>query len=166
MKNTVLPTISAIQKEIIEEFRTLEGDRERMLTYIMELGERLAPMNELYKNEHNTIKGCMSKVWLHYTSKEDRLFFEGDSNTAITKGLISLLLRVLSGQKIEDIIHTSLYFVGKIGMAQLIGFQRSSGFANMVKEMKLIAIAQKAKKDTDRSIIVNMNDYERNNREH
>jgi|688.fasta_scaffold256367_2 cysteine desulfuration protein SufE len=166
MQNVVLPTISAIQEEIIEEFRTLEGDRERMLTYIMELGDRLAPMNERYKNEHNTIKGCMSKVWLHYTSKEGRLFFEGDSNTVITKGLISLLFRVLSGQEIEDIIHTSLYFVGKIGMTQLIGFQRSSGFANMVREMKLIAIAQKAMQDAERSITTNLNDHGRDNGKH
>jgi cysteine desulfuration protein SufE len=145
MQNTPLPTISAIQEEIIGAFQTLEQDRERMLTYIMDLGERLTPMNPLFKNEHNTIRGCISKVWLTYTRKEDLLFFEGDSNTAITRGLISLLLRVLSGQKIEDIIHANLYFVGKIGMTQLLGFQRSNGFANMVKEMKLIAIAQKAK---------------------
>jgi cysteine desulfuration protein SufE len=146
MQNIQLPTISAIQEEIIEEFRTLAGDRERMLTYIMDLGDRLAPMRELYKNEHNIIKGCMSKVWLTYTiQQDDRIVFEGDSNTAITKGLMSLLLRVLSGQKIEDIIHANLYFVVEIGMMQLIGSQRSSGFANMVKEMKLIAIAQKAK---------------------
>jgi cysteine desulfuration protein SufE len=144
MENIVLPNISAVQEEIIEEFQTLEEDRERMLTYIMDLGERLTPMDALYKNEHNTIKGCMSKVWLNYTNKEGRLFFEGDSNTAITRGLISLLFRVLSGQTMEDIIHANLYFVGKIGMTQLIGSQRSSGFANMVKEMKLIAIAQKA----------------------
>ena len=145
MQNTPLPTIGAIQEEIIREFQTLEQNREHMLTYIMDLGERLAPMNALFKNEHHTIRGCISKVWLTYTRKEDLLFFEGDSNTAITKGLISLLLRVLSGQKIEDIIHANLYFVGKIGMTQLLGFQRSNGFANMVKEMKLIAIAQKAK---------------------
>lgn len=145
MQNTPLPTISAIQEEIIREFQTLEQDRERMLTYIMDLGERLTPMSAVLKNEHNTIRGCLSKVWLTYARKEDLLFFEGDSNTAITKGLISLLLRVLSGQKIEDIIHANLYFVGKIGMTQLLGFQRSNGFANMVKEIKLIAIAQKTK---------------------
>ncbi len=145
MQNIVLPAISTIQEEIIEEFQTLKGDREGMLTYIMDLGEQLAPMNEFYKNEHNTIKGCMSKVWLTYTRQEERLFFEGDSNTAITKGLIKLLLRVLSGQKVEDIIHANLYFVAKIGMSQLIGPQRSSGFANMVKAIKFIAIAQKAK---------------------
>lgn len=89
----------------------------------------------------------MSKVWLTYTTQDNRIVFEGDSNTAITKGLMSLLLRVLSGQKAEDIIHANLYFVVEIGMIQLIGSQRSSGFANMVKEMKLIAIAQKAKQE-------------------
>jgi cysteine desulfuration protein SufE len=147
MQNIKWPTIDTIQEEIIEEFRTLAGDRERMLTYIMDLGDRLAPMRELYKNEHNILKGCMSKVWLTYTTQDDRIVFEGDSNTAITKGLMSLLLRVLSGQKAEDILHANLYFVVEIGMIQLIGSQRSSGFANMVKEMKLIAIAQKAKQD-------------------
>lgn len=144
MQHMAPPNINAVQEEIIQEFQTLKDDRECMLTYIMELGEQLTPMNALYKNEHNTIKGCLSKVWLTYTRQDDRLFFEGDSNTAITKGLIGLLLRVFYGQKIDDIIHANLYFVGRIGMTQLIGFQRSSGFANMMKEMKLIAIAQKA----------------------
>jgi len=138
-----LSTIDAVQNKIIREFKQLSGDRENMLTYIMDLGDQLVPMNELYKSEHNMIKGCISKVWLTYTRQEDRLFFEGDSDTAIIRGLMNLLLRVLSGQKIEDIIHANLYFVGRIGMTQLIGFQRSSGFANMVKEIKLIAIAQK-----------------------
>ena len=142
MPNIALPTINAVQEEIIAEFQALEGEQESILTYIMELGERLAPMDPLYKNDHNTVRGCLAKVWLTYTKQDDRLFFEADSNTAITKGLISLLLRVLSGQTIDDIIHANLYFVGKIGMTQLIGAQRSGGFASMVKEIKLIAIAQ------------------------
>ena len=143
MLNTVLPSISALQEEIITEFKTLEGDQESILGYIMDLGDQLAPMDELYKNENHTIRGCLAKVWLTYTKQYDRLFFEADSNTAITKGLISLLLRVLSGQKIDDIINANLYFVEKIGMIQLIGSQRAGGFASIVKEIKLIAIAQK-----------------------
>ena len=139
------PTISTVQEEIIKEFQSLEGDREGMLTYIMELGERLPAMNPKHKNEHNTIKGCMATVWLTYTKQDGRLFFEGDSNTAITKGLISLLLRVLSGQEVEAIIHANLYFVGKINMMQLIGSQRAGGFAQMVKQIKLIAISQRHK---------------------
>ena len=149
MPNTALPTISALQEEIIAEFQALEGDRESMLTYIMDLGEQLPLMDDLYKNEHNTVNGCLSKVWLTYTRQADRLFFEADSNTAITKGLISLLLRVLSGQKIDDIINANLYFVGRIGMTQLIGSQRAGGFASMVKKIKLIAIAQKANQEAE-----------------
>jgi cysteine desulfuration protein SufE len=143
MQNTTLPTINEIQEDIIAEFQSLGGDREHMLTYIMELGEKLPLMDDVYKNEHNLIKGCLSKVWVTYRREGDRLFFEAESNTAITKGLISLLLRVLSGQKIDDIIHANLYFAGKVDMLQLLGSQRSSGFGNMLKEIKLIAIAQK-----------------------
>lgn len=139
-----LATPHAVQARIIEEFQTLAGNRENMLTYIMDLGEQLPPLHAQYKTEHNTIKGCLSTVWLTYTKQADRVFFEGDSNTAITKGLISLLFRILSGQKIPDIIHTNLYFVHELDLLQLIGSQRASGFANMVKEIKLIAIAQSA----------------------
>lgn len=132
-----------IQEAIVKEFQTLEGDRESMLGYIMDLGERLPPMSEAEKVENNTVKGCLSTVWLTYTKKDDLLFFKADSNTAITRGLISLLLRVLSGQNIDAIINTNLFFVGDIGMFQLIGSQRASGFASMLKTIRLIAIAQK-----------------------
>ncbi|MEL6606930.1 MAG: SufE family protein [Bacteroidota bacterium] len=139
-----LASIGTIQDEIIAEFQTLEEDREAMLTYLMELGEKLPPMETHAKTEHNIVKGCLSKVWLTYQRQKDRLLFQADSNTAITKGLLSLLLRVLSGQKIEDIVHANLYFVQRIGLMQLIGSQRSGGFASMVKAIKLIAIGQQA----------------------
>ena len=132
-----------IQEAIVQEFQTLEGDRESMLGYIMDLGERLPPMSAAEKIENNTVKGCLSTVWLTYTKKDDLLFFKADSNTAITRGLISLLLRVLSGQNIDTIINTNLFFVGDIGMFQLIGSQRAGGFASMLKTIRLIAIAQK-----------------------
>ena len=132
-----------IQEAIVKEFQTLEGDRESMLGYIMDLGERLPPMSEAEKVENNTVKGCLSTVWLTYTKRDDLLFFKADSNTAITRGLISLLLRVLSGQNIDAIINTNLSFVGDIGMFQLIGSQRAGGFASMLKTIRLIAIAQK-----------------------
>ena len=144
MPTEYLASIDTIQDEIIAEFQTLEGDREALLTYLMELGERLTPMEDDAKTEHNTVKGCLSKVWLAYHQKNDRLFFQADSNTAITKGLMGLLLRVLSGQKIEDIVNANLYFVQRIGLIQLIGSQRSGGFASMVKTIKLIAIGQQA----------------------
>lgn len=144
MSTTDLSSISTIQDNIIEEFQTLEEDREAILTYIIELGEKLPPLEEQHKTDHNTIKGCLSKVWLMYERQGERLTFKADSNTTITKGLISLLMRVLSGQKIDDIINANLYFVQRIGLTQLIGSQRSGGFASMVKAIKLIAIGQQA----------------------
>ncbi len=147
MNEKQLPSIAEIQDNIIVEFQALQHDREAMLTYLMELGNRLPPMEAHYKTEHNAVKGCIAKVWLIYKKEGDRLFFEADSNTAITKGLISLLLRVLSGQKIEHIINANLYFVKEIGIMNLIGAQRSGGFASMVKALKLMAIAQQEHTD-------------------
>lgn len=144
MPTEALPSISAIQDDIISEFQSLGDNREEMVTYIMELGAKLPPMEASAKTDHNIVKGCLSKVWLTYQRKDDRLFFQADSNTAITKGLMSLAVRVLSGQKIDDIVHANLYFVQRIGLTQLIGSQRSGGFASMIKAIKLIAIGQQA----------------------
>src|SRR5690348_13362210 len=113
-----------IQNEIIQEFQFLEGDREAMLQYLMELGEKLPPFPDTDKTEQNKIQGCMSTVWLSCKPEGDKLYFQADSNTAITKGLTSLLIRVLSGQPISTILHTDLYFLEQIGMSQLIGSQR------------------------------------------
>jgi len=133
-----------VQEQITQEFQSLEGDREAMLHYLIELGEKLLPLADTHKTEQNKIPGCMSSVWLVYKQEGNRLYFQADSNTAITKGLISLLLRVLSGQTIEAILATNLYFIEKIGMHQLIGSQRSSGFANMVKQIRIVAMAHQS----------------------
>jgi cysteine desulfuration protein SufE len=113
----------------------------------MELGEQMPLLDEAYKTDANLIKGCMSAVWLQHSQQGDRLFFEADSNTAITKGLISLLVRVLSGQPVKDILQADLYFIERIGMGQLIGSQRSSGFASMIKQLRVIAVAHQLKID-------------------
>ncbi len=136
--------IEQVQEEIIEEFSVLEGDRESTVFYIMELGQRLPPMPEAEKNDGNTIKGCMSKVWLTTKMDGSRLFFTADSNTEITKGLISLLVRVLSGRAPEEIAQADLFFIDRIGMKHIIGSQRSNGFASMIKQMKLYALAYSA----------------------
>lgn len=138
-------TIQEIQDEIISEFSLLDGDKEMILTYIMELGERLPPMDESLKVDENIIKGCQSKVWLSTRLEGDRVVYLADSNTQITKGLISLLIRVLSGQKPEAIMTADLYFIEKIGMGQVIGSQRSNGFSSMIKQMRLYAVAYQAK---------------------
>ncbi len=140
-----MTAVEEIQNEIIEEFELLADDRESTIFYIMELGQKLPEMDEELKTEDNIIKGCQSKVWLTAEYKDDKVYFTADSNTDITKGLISLLIRVLSGQTPDTILNTELNFVEKIGMGQVIGSQRSNGFNSMIKQMKLYALGYRAK---------------------
>lgn len=138
-------TINQIQDEIIDEFSILGDDMESIIFYIMELGQRLRNFPEEYKIEENIIKGCQSKVWLVTGLEGEKIYFQADSNTEITKGLISMLIRVLSGQSAEDIANADLYFIDKIGMSRVIGSQRSNGFSAMIRQMKLFALAYQAK---------------------
>ncbi|MCF6360972.1 MAG: SufE family protein [Cyclobacteriaceae bacterium] len=140
-----MTAVEEIQNEIIEEFELLADDRESTIFYIMELGQKLPPMDNSLKTEANIIKGCQSKVWLTTEYKDGKVHFTADSNTDITKGLISLLIRVLSGQTPDTILNTELNFVEKIGMGQVIGSQRSNGFNSMIKQMKLYALGYRAK---------------------
>jgi len=134
-------SIKDIQDSIIEEFEVLGGDRESTIFYIMELGQKLPKMEESNLVNDNLIKGCQSKVWLTSKSEGNRVRYNADSNTEITKGLISLLIRVLDDQEADDIVNADLYFIEKIGMKQVIGSQRSNGLASMIKQMKLYALA-------------------------
>jgi cysteine desulfuration protein SufE len=134
-----------IQEDIINEFAILDGDREMMNFYIMELGQKMPDMPETMKTEENIVKGCQSKVWLTARLEGNKVHYLADSNTAITKGLVSLLVRVLSGHTPDEILTAELYFPHKIGMDRFIGTQRSNGFAAMVKQMNLYALALKTK---------------------
>jgi cysteine desulfuration protein SufE len=140
-------SISEIQDEIISEFSLLDGDMEMTVFYIMELGQKLPDMNPGEKTETNEVKGCQSKVWLTAKLESDKLFFAADSNTAITKGLVSLLVRIFNGQSPDGILNGDLYFMHKIGMERFIGTQRSNGFAAMIKQMKLYALAFKTQQE-------------------
>jgi cysteine desulfuration protein SufE len=120
---------------------------EMTVFYIMELGQKLPPMPETDKTEDNVVKGCQSKVWLTARLDDNKLYFSADSNTAITKGLVSLLTRIFNGQTPDNILHADLYFMKKIGMERFIGTQRSNGFAAMIKQMKLYALAFKSKQE-------------------
>ena len=140
-------TINEVQDEIISEFSLLDGDMEMTVFYIMELGQKLPVMKEELKTEDNIVKGCQSKVWMTARMEDDKIYFEADSNTAITKGLVSLLVRIFNGQSPEHILNTDLYFMHKIGMERFIGTQRSNGFASMIKQMKLYALAFKTQKE-------------------
>lgn len=137
-------TINEIQDQIIEEFSLLDGDMEMSNIYLMELGQKLPDFLEENRTEDNIVKGCQSKVWLTAELINNKIVFNADSNTAITKGLVSMLVRVYSQQTSEDILASDLYFIEKIGMNRFIGTQRSNGFGAMIKQMKLFAIALQA----------------------
>ena len=139
--------INSKQKEIIEEFNILDGDFEMMLNYLMELGEKMLPIEEKYKVEENIIKGCQSKVWLIYKLENNRFVFSGDSNTAITKGLLSLLIRIFSNSTPEEIINSKLYFIKKIGLNRFIGTQRSNGLESMENKFKIFALSNISKNE-------------------
>lgn len=142
-------SIAEIQNEIVEEFSMLDGDMEMTISYIMELGDQLPEMDESVKTEDNIVKGCQSKVWLHASEEENTLKFEADSNTAITKGLVSLLVRILSGRTPQEVIDSDLFFIEKIGLNRFIGTQRSNGLGAMMKQMKIYGLAFSAKAESN-----------------
>lgn len=138
-------SIADIQNEIVDEFSMLDGDMEMTISYIMELGDQLPEMDESVKTEDNIVKGCQSKVWLNAAQDGDKLKFEADSNTAITKGLVSLLVRILNERTPQEVVDSDLFFIDKIGLNRFIGTQRSNGLGAMMKQMKIYGLAYSAK---------------------
>jgi cysteine desulfuration protein SufE len=136
-----MSSITDIQDEIVSEFEILGDDKESTIYFIMELGAGLEALPEVARIEENIIKGCQSKVWLIAEEQDGKVHYMADSNTDITKGLISLLLRVLNNRAPEEILNAKLDFVERIGMGSIIGSQRSNGFASMIKQIKLFAFA-------------------------
>ena len=134
-------SITEKQEELVEEFSMLDGDFEMTINYIMELGEQMDTLPEDLHTDEYIVKGCQSKVWLNANLEDGNVVFQGDSNTAITKGLVSLLIRVLSNQKPDEILNTEISFPEKIGLNRFIGTQRSNGFGAMIKQMKIYALA-------------------------
>jgi cysteine desulfuration protein SufE len=146
-----LNSINHIQDEIIEEFSMLQGDLDMCVEYLIELGRKISPLPDQYKIEDHIVKGCQSKVWLVASQENGQVNFLADSNTMITKGLVSMLIRVFSGRSANDILNADLYFVQKIGMNRFIGTQRSNGLAAMIKQMKLYALAFMAREKKESS---------------
>ncbi|MEJ7646751.1 MAG: SufE family protein [Chryseolinea sp.] len=142
-------TINDVQDEIISEFALLDGDMEMTVFYIMELGQRLSALPENERKEDNVVKGCQSKVWLAAKLENDKVIFEADSNTAITKGLVSLLIRIFNNHTPDQILSSELHFMKMIGMERFIGSQRSNGFAAMIRQMKMYALAFKTKLEVE-----------------
>lgn len=133
-------TINEIQNEIIEEFAEFTEwmDKYQML---IDLGNELDGLDAEYKNEQNLIDGCQSRVWLQCDIKDGKLVFTADSDALITKGIIALLIRVVSGHTPKEILDTDLYFIERIGLHQHLSPTRSNGLLSMVKKIKAYALA-------------------------
>ena len=134
--------IKDIQIEIIEEFNLFD-DWLQKYEYIIDLGKELNKLSSQHKNEDNLIKGCQSKVWLHAESRGGHVHYFADSDAIMTKGIISLLIRVLSNQPANEIIDAKLDFIDKIGLKEQLSATRANGLLSMVKQMKIYALAYK-----------------------
>ena len=134
-----MSSIEQIETEIINEFLTFEDWMERY-EYIIELGKSLPVLEEKYKTEDMLIKGCQSKVWLHTEINGDKISFKADSDALITKGLVALMVRVLSGHTPEEIVKAPLEFIDKLGLKEHLSMTRGNGLLAMVKQMKMEAL--------------------------
>lgn len=134
-------SIQEIEKEIIEEFELFGDDWEGKYEHIIDLGKSLPKIKEEYKTDDRIIKGCQSKVWLHSELKDGKIVFTADSDAIITKGMVALMIRVLSNQKPEDVVNAELDFIDKIGLKEHLSPTRANGLVSMIKQMKLDALA-------------------------
>ena len=140
MKNS----IKDIEEEIVDEFNMFENWIDKY-DYLIDLGKSLPKIDEKYKVEDNIITGCQSQVWLHAKQEDNKVVFTADSDAIMTKGIIAMLIRVLSGQKAENIVNTNLGFIDKIGLNEQLSQTRANGLNSMIKQMKIYALAFKNK---------------------
>ncbi len=133
-------TINEVQQEIIEEFSVYEDWMDKY-SYLIELGNELKDIDQKDKTDQNLIKGCQSRVWLVSDFTDGKIIFRGESDAVIVKGLVALLLRVVSNRTPEEIITNELFFVDAIGLKQHLSPTRSNGLLSMIKQIKLYAVA-------------------------
>jgi len=139
-------TINSIQDQIIDDFSAFDDwmDKYQM---IIEMGNNLEPLDEKYRTPQNLIAGCQSRVWLQadYDEQTHQIHFTGDSDAVIVKGLVSLVIQVLSDHTPDEILGADLYFIEQIGLKENLSPTRSNGFLSMIKQMKIYALAFKSK---------------------
>ena len=135
-----MATIEEIQSEIIDEFDIFETWMEKY-EYIIELGKNLPIIDAKHKTDNNLIKGCQSRVWLHADHQNGKIIYSADSDAIITKGIVAILIRVLSNQTAEEIAKADLVFIDKIGFKKQLSQTRANGLVSMIKEIKLYALA-------------------------
>lgn len=136
-------TIKEIENQIIEEFAIFDDWMDKY-EYIIELGKSVPTIQENQKVEENLIKGCQSRVWLSCKVEDGKLYFAADSDAIITKGIISLLIRVYNGQTPADILDNELSFIGAIGLQENLSPTRANGLVSMIKQIKIYAMAYNA----------------------
>jgi cysteine desulfuration protein SufE len=132
-----------IEQTIVDEFELFDDWTDKY-QYIIEIGQKLPPLNSIYKTDENRIKGCQSSVWLHAYTENKSVYFEADSDSTFVKGEIALLIRALSGRTPEEIINAKLEFIDAIGLRQHVAITRANGLASMIKQMKLYAVGLQA----------------------
>ena len=142
-----METFNVVQDEIIEEFSGFDDwmDKYQLL---IDMGSGQEPLPEEYKTEQNLIDGCQSRVWLQADYREGRVVFRAESDALIVKGIVDLLVRVLSGHTPQEILDADLYFIDRIGLKEHLSPTRSNGLVAMLKQMKMYALAFKAKEET------------------
>ncbi|MBQ1719661.1 MAG: SufE family protein [Bacteroidales bacterium] len=137
-------TINEIQDGIIEDFSVFDDWMDKY-AYLIELGGELPAFDEAHRTDSNLIKGCQSKVWFNAEYVDGKIVFTADSDAIITKGIASLLIKVMSNQTPQDILNADLYFIDKIGLTQHLSPTRSNGLLSMVKQIKIYALAYSKK---------------------
>ena len=135
-------TISETIKTIINDFQGINSWEDKY-KHLIELGKKLHPMDETFKVEKNLVRGCQSKVWFHVEIQDGRLYFQGDSDAAIVKGIVALLLSVYSDRTPDEILSTKPTFLEDIGLREHLSMSRSNGLSSMLKQISLYAIAFK-----------------------
>ena len=140
-----MQTIQQIQNEIIDEFEFFEDWSEKY-QYLIDLGKNLPKLDNKSRIDSNLIKGCQSKVWLNSSFNNNIVIFEADSDAIISKGIISLLIRVFSGHKPEDILEAKIDFIEQIGLNTHLSQTRANGLLAMIKQIKIYALAYQSKK--------------------
>ena len=133
-----------IQSQIIDEFEIMDDWMEKY-EYMISLGKSLPKMDNDFKNDSNLIKGCQSRGWLHAELKNENIFFHADSDAIITKGIISILIRIYSGQPPKEILDSNFDFINKIGLKEHLSQTRANGLLSMIKQIKMYALAFQTK---------------------
>ena len=139
-------TINEIQDKIIEEFSAFDDWMDKY-ALLIEMGNELPPLDAKYKTSNNLIEGCQSRVWLQADYTDGKVIFQGESDAVIVKGIVSLLIQVLSGHTPDEIVSADLYFIDTIGLKEHLSPTRSNGLVSMLKQMKLYALAFKSNEE-------------------